>query len=522
LESCAIEKNGHPFVKALWRRCAFISFVAVPVAFATVAASQLAPSAQTSGFTTQANVDQQNNNIPGDAANEPSLCVDPTNPDHIAVGWRQFPHVRDDARFAGWAYSTNGGLTWTFPGVLETNVFRSDPVLTASADGQFYYLSTLRFPYRTDLWTSTNHGATWTALGSALGGDKPWMTIDTTSSPGHGNLYQAWSPVENSYGDGLFSRSTDGGLNWSAPVSMPSQPYWGSLAVGSAGEVYVVGWNGGSFWVDRSTNAPDAKAAVKFDLTRLVNLGGSASVGITEINPEGLTGQPWIVVDHSNGPAQDNVYVLCSVQTADKRVQVMFSRSTDRGRTWSAPLRLNDDLNSLNSFHWFGTLAVAPNGRLDACWYDTRASADNSSSELYYSNSYDGGITWSPNRAISPPFNHQVGYPVQRKIGDYITMTALEDRTCIVYAGTFNVEEDIFFRRIDFPVLRTVAGSNGTVKLSWNSSPGTDYQVLFKDNLADPWRDLGNPVQATDRTVMIEDGSAAQAPHRFYRVMSQL
>src|SRR4051812_27905332 len=36
----------------------------------------------------QVNVDFNHNNIIGDAANEPSICVDPNNPNRMAIGWR--------------------------------------------------------------------------------------------------------------------------------------------------------------------------------------------------------------------------------------------------------------------------------------------------------------------------------------------------------------------------------------------------------------------------------------------------
>lgn len=38
----------------------------------------------------QVNVDPSGNNIVGDAANEPSISVDPTDGNKIAIGWRQF------------------------------------------------------------------------------------------------------------------------------------------------------------------------------------------------------------------------------------------------------------------------------------------------------------------------------------------------------------------------------------------------------------------------------------------------
>ncbi len=114
------------------------------VAQGVVAALATSPSAvvvRGSFESVQVNVDGAGNNIVGDAANEPSIAVDPTNPARMVIGWRQFDSVTSNFRQAGWAYSHDAGLTWTFPGVLEPGVFRSDPVLGADADGVFYYYS---------------------------------------------------------------------------------------------------------------------------------------------------------------------------------------------------------------------------------------------------------------------------------------------------------------------------------------------------------------------------------------------
>ena len=92
----------------------------------------------------QVNVDAQGHNIVGDAANEPSICVDPTNPNKMAIGWRQFNTVTSNFRQGGYGYTTNGGTSWTFPGVLENNVWRTDPVLNSDDTGNFFYLSLLQ------------------------------------------------------------------------------------------------------------------------------------------------------------------------------------------------------------------------------------------------------------------------------------------------------------------------------------------------------------------------------------------
>src|SRR5438034_8452021 len=89
----------------------------------------------------QVNVDASGNNILGDAANECSISVDPTNGSKMAIAWRQFNDVASNFRQGGWGYTTDAGLTWTFPGVLQDNVFRSDPVTQADNVGNFLYLS---------------------------------------------------------------------------------------------------------------------------------------------------------------------------------------------------------------------------------------------------------------------------------------------------------------------------------------------------------------------------------------------
>src|SRR5437660_11315581 len=130
----------------------------------------------------QVNVNASGQNILGDAANECSISVDPTNGNKMTVAWRQFNDVTSNFRQGGWGYTTNGGTSWTFPGVLENNVFRSDPVTNSNEIGQFFYLSlqsdvNLSF-FCDDLWRSTNGGQTWveqSANRGGGGGDKQWF-----------------------------------------------------------------------------------------------------------------------------------------------------------------------------------------------------------------------------------------------------------------------------------------------------------------------------------------------------------
>src|SRR6201999_1039493 len=131
-------------------------------------------------------------------------------PNRMSIGWRQFDSVRSNFRQAGWAFTTDAGVHWTFPGVLQTNTFRSDPVLASDSTGNFYYLSLLQ-NFFDDMWRSVNGGQIFQDIGPATGGDKQWFVIDTTNSVGRGFQYQYWSTAGNNYGGRQFSRSTDGG-----------------------------------------------------------------------------------------------------------------------------------------------------------------------------------------------------------------------------------------------------------------------------------------------------------------------
>ena len=143
------------------------------------------------------------------------------------------------------------------------------------------------------------------------------------------------------------------------------------------------------------------------------------------------------------------------VPSGRSTTDVMFVRSTDGGLTFSAPHKINDDPVNPNKWHWFGTFSVAPNGRLDAVWYDTRNAANNTDSQLFYSWSTDAGVTWAPNVAVSNSFNPFEGYPNQSKIGDYITIVSDNTGGDVAYSATFNFnpsrgqhEEDVYYVRV--------------------------------------------------------------------------
>src|SRR5216110_851843 len=408
----------------------------------------------------KANVDQNGQNIVGDAANECAISVDPTDGNKMTIAWRQFDSVLSNFREAGWGYTTDGGATWTFPGVLENGVFRSDPVTNSNEVGNFFYLSLQSDVNQSffcdDLWRSLNGGQSWTLLSGERGGgggDKEWFTIDKTSGPGHGFQYQADDGINCSGGGVEFQRSTNGGVTWQSPITVPHSPVYGTLDVDTNGNLFI-GGEGNTFFCVRSSNAQIGGQTPTFDRSTAVNMGGFLGSG--GINPAGLDGMVFLAVDRSGTATNNNIYMLASVVPPGRSTtDVMFVRSTDGGLTFSAPRRINDDPVNPSKWHWFGTLSVAPNGRIDSVWYDTRNAANNTDSQLFYSWSTDGGVTWSANVAVSNAFNPFEGYPNQSKIGDYFTIVSDNTGGNVAYSATFNFnpirgqhEEDIYHVRV--------------------------------------------------------------------------
>lgn len=418
--------------------------------------SKTSPAYRTKGstfYTTQVNINSDGENILGDAANEPSIAVDPTNPARMAIGWRQFDDVNNNFRQAGYGYTIDGGDTWTFPGVINPGIFRSDPVLDADAAGNFYYNSLTvdnNSNYTCQVYKIDDGGVVWDNGTYAHGGDKQWMRVDKSVGTGAGNNYSFWTSYWSICYPEAFTRTTDYGNSYEDCVAVDGDPSWGTLAVGPLGELYIVGAGAESdIMVAKSTTAQDPENSVSWDFHTPVDLDGYLDGWVT-VNPAGLLGQAWIDVDVSGGPGNGNIYVLASVHRYSNNDpgDVMFAKSTNGGVSWSDPIRINDDPGT-NDYQWLGTMSVSPGGRIDAVWLDTRDAPGNSVlSALYYSYSLDQGETWSANEVLSDSFDPHVGWPDQEKMGDYFDMVSDMDGAHLAWANTLNGEQDVYYTHI--------------------------------------------------------------------------
>jgi hypothetical protein len=219
--------------------------------------------------------------------NEPTVAIDPTNPDLVVASWNDYCDTDLGGGWMGLAYSLNRGETWTpskipgYPSDTSAEGMASplhgrqaeagDPLLAFDSDGNLF-AGGIAFnrvnPQNGDVWVasyaSTPHPSGYpkdylrtVVVGRgtpALFGifeDKPSMEVDRTGGEFDGNVYICWSRFVGAGRTKIqFARSTDSGQSFSRPIdlSFGKDVQGCDIAIESDGDVYVT-------WGTRDTPA---------------------------------------------------------------------------------------------------------------------------------------------------------------------------------------------------------------------------------------------------------------------------
>ena len=412
-------------------------------------------SASASPFSVGTNVDASNEDTP---QSETSITVDPNNPSIVVGGSNEIVRLPMRAYF-----STNGGksfgavdLPLPLPATTNGVDFGSDPGVAFDTHGNVYYSYIVVFfnrSFRSIQGTemavakSTDGGRTWPQAtffnfnsGSGKFNDKPMIAVDTNpASPHRDSIYVAWDNASNNNGKSsandalLFSRSTDGGATFSAPIAVNTLTGGASSVIGADpfvgpnGEVYVA-------WHDVQNNRLMVNSS--FD-------GGATFGQPVEISPTvsafdvAIAAQasrhalvyPACGVDRSSGSHRGTLYCSWMDETPSNGTDIFVSRSTDQGQTWSAPLRVNDDPQGVVKDQFNQWLAVDPvTGAVDLSWNDARNDPADTKTDVYFTSSTNGGSTFAPNvKVTSAMSDESAANPsadAGNQYGDYEGITA--------------------------------------------------------------------------------------------------
>ena len=349
-----------------------------------------------------------NSDLTTQIQNEEQVVINPLNKDNVVAVWRDF---RYGYRRVGVGRSFDGGRTWAdalFNNAYGSFPWHSDPGLTVDRNGNFYTVVLGVDPGINQseilVFKSTDGGISWgiptTAVPPSIGifEDKELMACDRSEGPYDGNLYIAWSRFYSNYNQIWFVRSTDGGNSFEDPqrIGDLNSVQWPVPAVGPDGEVYVawVGFSSSALKLDKSIDG-----GVTFGTDRTIQplsfVAGTINGGIYTFS------YPAIDVDISNGSNRGFVYVAYEDYGTDGSLDMFFTRSTDGGVSWSTKKRINDDPSGNRADQFHPWLAVDQKGVISVIFYDRRNDPYNYLMDVYLTHSFDGGLTFTPNRRIT-------------------------------------------------------------------------------------------------------------------------
>jgi hypothetical protein len=391
--------------------------------------SSSSPQQRTSGsqsLSVGPNVDVSNEDTP---QSETSITVNPNNPQMLVGGSNEIVRLPMRGYF-----SSDGGKSWgavdlPLPPPATTNGvdFGSDPGVAFDTHGHVYYSYIVVFFNRTfasiqgtemAVAKSSDGGKTWPQVtyfnfnsGSGKFNDKPMIAVDTnSSSPFRDSVYVGWDTVtsgkSSANDDLLLARSTDGGLTFSSPVALnnptggPRQVIGADPFVGPNGEVYVA-WHDvqqNLLMVNRSFDGGTTFAQQQAIATTTVAFDDA----IPAMASRNALLYPACDADRSGGANRGTLYCSWMDETASNGTDIFVSRSSDRGASWSGPVRVNDDPPGVRKDQFNQWLAVDPvTGSVNLSWNDARNDPADVKTDIYFSQSTSGGLSFASNVKVT-------------------------------------------------------------------------------------------------------------------------
>ena len=420
----------------------------------------------------------------GPANNSPILVADPIDDRYIVMANRL------DAPDFSCALQVSGdkGRTWQSVEVSPDLPAGVDKCYAGEAafdgDGTLYFLfvglkAPGNEPVGAYLSRSTDRGRTFSQPRQILTGFNYGVRLAIDPDRGdQGRIHLAWlhsgsdpplggmapgtNPIQAAYSD-------DGGVTFSDPVQV-SDPnrervVAPSLALGPDGSVHVA-------YYDLQDDARDYQglAGPTFE--------GNWSLVVSSSSDGGRTFGAGSLVDDAIGPDERVILIFTMAPAAlavdDERMCLAWTDartgdadavlrcSTDGGQSWGDLRRLNDDPSGKGRRQYQPRIGLAPDGRLDAVFYDRRNDDEGIFNEVMYTYSSDGGRTFADNRLLSAePSNTFVGqrYAITSaeglvEWGSRIGLLSLDNAAVAAWTDTRNSRggtgQDLFATRVDF------------------------------------------------------------------------
>jgi len=401
---------------------------------------------------------------------ESDIRINFFNPSQIIAASNAISAAGTQAQF----YSGDGGATWgqTALPLVSTDSFHSDPTVDWTSDGTGWAVTigikgnTLKLR----AYKSTTAGATWTfdntLSGTQKNTDKELLWADhSTTSPFKDTLYVCWHNGLPAY----VNRRTASG--WGTPIKVSGAESTGTaigcnVSSNSAGDAFV-------FW----PTTGNAKIVVAKSTTGGASWATPTVIATTfdtfDIGIPAMASRRALI--YTSGAAfkdatHDNVYVAWTDLSGDAgctapanepgtnaastcKMRLWFSRSTDGGTTWSAPVKLNNQTSKNDQFNqWLG---VDPSsGTVGVMYYDTVNDTTRKKTDVWFQLSTDNGATWSAATKVTTAMTDETvaGADSGNQYGDYNSLSGWANKFFPSWTDRRNnAKEEIWTAPINTP-----------------------------------------------------------------------
>jgi hypothetical protein len=416
---------------------------------------------------------------------ETTIAIDATG-GHVVIGYndfRGFAGAGGTTSISGFSYSDDGGKTFvdggqlpittptvTVSGVVYPEVF-GDPEVKYLGACNFIYSSILVKKFAADpndtnvvqtmgYHLSSDCGHTWQGpfevtaatnpTGTILPGgapgdaaDKEFMDVD----PDTGRVMMSWTDftqtdveISTAFSDNILSEAP----TWSPRALVANGPADGQgslprFAGRGSNDVYVAWTRFPGATDDNIAFARSSDNGATWSAP--VDLAAPAFVMDEILGNDRAHDFPWMAVDNSPGPHSGTIYVVNAPNDAHDGADIALQKSTDGGKTFSAPLKLNSRIGG-DRAQWFPAVTVdSKTGRVYVFYYDQGIATSGDLTETTYTFSDDGGTTWHRPRPLSErPWHAGWGNDLsQPNIGDYNQSVSQAGTLYAVYAETHPV-----------------------------------------------------------------------------------
>jgi hypothetical protein len=369
------------------------------------------------------------------------------------------------------SYSTNNGATWSPVQALNTNADTDSgadfsPALATDAAGHWvvvwFSVDTLGGTIGSDrdilVSRSSDGGATWTdpaPLNTDADTDTSVDEYPTLGTDGNGTWIAVWDSDGGPGGKDaeynmLFSRSTDNGMTWSSPAAVDSGAGTNDGLDGFA----KLAANGDGDWVMVWQSAATLGTTIGADSDILVSRSSNDGVSWSIPEPLNTNAATDSGDDDSATIATDGAGNWVSAWSSSDSLggtigtdtDILVSRSTDNGDTWTAPAPLNNATNgAADGLPWIATDGA---GTWLTVWQsgDTLGGTVGFDQDIFIARSTDNGATWSTTDTLYPSVATDLGndyYPIIAYGGAGFWMTVWYSDDSL--GGTIGSDRDILF-----------------------------------------------------------------------------